>query len=46
MHRVAGRADSLIQALLPEIRSAAAGFDEPLGAYSEARAQRIKVCGP
>src|SRR6185436_2772478 len=34
--------DAEIQALLSEIRSAAPGYDEPLGAYTGARAQAIK----
>src|SRR5262245_23921444 len=35
--------DAEIQALLSEIRAAAPGFDEPLGTYTSAKAQRIKT---
>ena len=34
--------DPEIQAVLSEIRAVAPGFDEPLGAYTSARAQKIK----
>jgi xylose isomerase len=34
--------DPEIQAVLSEIRSVAPGYDEPLGAYSSAKAQGIK----